>query len=390
MITSVLCAIILYVAVNSVINASSFAQRSDGTDWQMAILSACLDATIAVWFASFGACIGSFLNVVAYRLPKKMGIIGDSKCPSCGSKIDGADNVPVLGWLRLRGRCRACSLPIAAQYPLVEFAAAVVFLAVYFVEFSTCSANLPVEHFSVRKSGVLRYVVTYEGIVRICTYLFALSGLMGAALIAVRNQRVPLGLYAWSIAPWVIAAFVMPDAVPVHWKELTVTLSPRLHALTTVLCGAAAALGAARCLAPILYPGFDRSLLASDSATRKCRQFLGASVVLGALFGWQASLAALITVLVIATLGAVAFRRYKACYLDDLTVWMWAGIFLYRCLWQASVDWRLVSVAAPPVMWVVLAMGVAVALAAIYRRTVVFTNAGRVNQEDRPQFADQA
>ncbi|HBE67790.1 MAG TPA: prepilin peptidase, partial [Planctomycetaceae bacterium] len=55
----------------------------------MAILSACLDATIAVWFFSFGACVGSFLNVVAYRLPLGLGNVGDSKCPDCGSRIDG-------------------------------------------------------------------------------------------------------------------------------------------------------------------------------------------------------------------------------------------------------------------------------------------------------------
>jgi leader peptidase (prepilin peptidase) / N-methyltransferase len=68
-----------------------------------------------------GALIGSFLNVVAYRLPRHESLLHPgSRCPHCGTPVKPYDNVPVLGWLLLRGRCRACREPISWRYPLVE------------------------------------------------------------------------------------------------------------------------------------------------------------------------------------------------------------------------------------------------------------------------------
>ena len=68
-----------------------------------------------------GAIIGSFLNVVAYRLPRKESLAHPpSRCPHCGEPVKPYDNVPVLSWLILRGRCRHCKGPISPRYPLVE------------------------------------------------------------------------------------------------------------------------------------------------------------------------------------------------------------------------------------------------------------------------------
>jgi leader peptidase (prepilin peptidase) / N-methyltransferase len=71
--------------------------------------------------AVVGAIFGSFLNVVAYRLPRGESLSRPrSRCPQCQTPIKPYDNVPVLSWLALRGRCRSCSAPISARYPLVE------------------------------------------------------------------------------------------------------------------------------------------------------------------------------------------------------------------------------------------------------------------------------
>jgi leader peptidase (prepilin peptidase)/N-methyltransferase len=68
-----------------------------------------------------GAIVGSFLNVVAYRLPRHESLVAPaSHCPKCGVPVKPYDNVPILSWLLLRGRCRSCSAPISARYPLVE------------------------------------------------------------------------------------------------------------------------------------------------------------------------------------------------------------------------------------------------------------------------------
>src|SRR5947209_3492600 len=80
--------------------------------------------------AVLGAMVGSFMNVVAYRLPRHESVVyPGSRCPGCATAIKPWDNVPVLGWLMLRGRCRACGCSISARYPIVEAATAVLAVA---------------------------------------------------------------------------------------------------------------------------------------------------------------------------------------------------------------------------------------------------------------------
>jgi leader peptidase (prepilin peptidase)/N-methyltransferase len=86
-------------------------------------------AVIAAGLA--GLLVGSFLNVVAYRLPRGESLVSPgSRCPSCGTPVKPYDNVPVLSWLLLRGRCRHCGEPIAWRYPAVELATAALYAAV--------------------------------------------------------------------------------------------------------------------------------------------------------------------------------------------------------------------------------------------------------------------
>ncbi len=81
--------------------------------------------------ALFGLLIGSFLNVVAWRLPRGESLVTPgSHCPGCGVAVKAYDNVPVLSWLLLRGRCRACREPISARYPLVEAVTALLYAGV--------------------------------------------------------------------------------------------------------------------------------------------------------------------------------------------------------------------------------------------------------------------
>ncbi|MFT4029924.1 MAG: prepilin peptidase [Protaetiibacter sp.] len=78
-----------------------------------------------------GLSIGSFLNVVVYRVPRGFSIVRPaSACPGCGSEIRARDNVPVLSWLLLGRRCRVCRIPISARYPMVEVLTALAFVLV--------------------------------------------------------------------------------------------------------------------------------------------------------------------------------------------------------------------------------------------------------------------
>ncbi len=90
--------------------------------------SIAFDITLA---AVSGLCLGSFLNVLAYRLPAGMSLVAPrSACPGCGVAIRPYDNVPVLSWLMLRGHCRACEGAISPRYPLTEALTGALFAAV--------------------------------------------------------------------------------------------------------------------------------------------------------------------------------------------------------------------------------------------------------------------
>lgn len=91
--------------------------------------------------AAFGLVIGSFLNVVAHRLPGRMSLtMPASHCPACEVPIKPYDNIPVLSWLILRGRCRSCAEPISTRYPIVEAGTAALFAAVVAVHHADAAA----------------------------------------------------------------------------------------------------------------------------------------------------------------------------------------------------------------------------------------------------------
>lgn len=88
-----------------------------------------MTAVLYLLLGLFGLAVGSFLNVVVWRVPRKESVLHPpSACPRCEHPIRPRDNVPVLSWLVLRARCRDCGEPISARYPLVELATGVLFV----------------------------------------------------------------------------------------------------------------------------------------------------------------------------------------------------------------------------------------------------------------------
>ncbi len=153
-----------------------------------------------------GLLLGSFANVVIHRYPKGESVVRPrSKCPKCGKPIAAWDNIPVLSWVFLGGRCRACKAPISMRYPTVEFITGVLFAAVFIKHGMTWSTleylilvwSLVVVSFIDMDLMILPDVFTLSGIV---------LGLLGGALNPERGFYASLagvlmgGGFLWAVA----------------------------------------------------------------------------------------------------------------------------------------------------------------------------------------------
>jgi leader peptidase (prepilin peptidase) / N-methyltransferase len=100
----------------------------------------------AVTFAGvLGAIVGSFLNVVTYRLPRRESLVTPaSHCPNCGTPVKPYDNIPILSWLLLRGHCRSCAEPISPRYPFVEALTAALCVGAVLVHHSAATIALSI------------------------------------------------------------------------------------------------------------------------------------------------------------------------------------------------------------------------------------------------------
>src|SRR6476646_9659131 len=92
-----------------------------------------MDTLWAIYSFVIGAVFGSFLNVCISRWPEGLSVVSPrSRCPKCGRQITALENIPLVSWIALRGKCHGCGNPISFQYPLVELVTGLIWLAAYF------------------------------------------------------------------------------------------------------------------------------------------------------------------------------------------------------------------------------------------------------------------
>jgi prepilin signal peptidase PulO-like enzyme (type II secretory pathway) len=177
------------------------------------------DLPYMLFVFAVGSCIGSFLNVVVWRLPQVQGVAGQgilailrtfyrsmqalsnppSHCPKCSNRLRWYDNIPVLGWIKLGGRCRFCKAPISVQYPIVEAVTGLLFVGYYWAFFLAQAGPC---HDADRPLLVADYGWLYG------LDMILISGLLAASLIDAKEFIIPLEI------PWTI----IPIALVVHAK----------------------------------------------------------------------------------------------------------------------------------------------------------------------------
>ena len=177
-------------------------------------------ALIALYFLAllFGLSVGSFLNVVIYRLPRENLSITRPKrsfCPACGAQISWYDNIPVFSWIWLKARCRSCRKPIAARYPLVELITGL--MAVYLFHVYGLS---------------LAFLI----------YFYFFCCLLSIALIDLELMVIPMALVYPTAAIGLISALIYPSPELAGlglWNSLAPDFGPRLASLAGALAGLA-------------------------------------------------------------------------------------------------------------------------------------------------------
>jgi leader peptidase (prepilin peptidase)/N-methyltransferase len=177
----------------------------------------------------FGLIIGSFLNVVIYRVPLHISIIKPrSSCPSCQAPILERDNVPVLSWLLLRGKCRTCANPISARYPLVELGCGALFAGVA----ARLGFNWDLPAFLVFVAGLLALAsIDLERLILPKSIVYTTLVLLTAALVldaGVTHQWHRLFIAALCALSWFVFFFVLNFIGPKYLGFGDVRLAPVL------------------------------------------------------------------------------------------------------------------------------------------------------------------
>lgn len=274
-----------------------------------------MDVTSALSFAEFGIAvvgvfgllIGSFLNVVAYRVPAGRSIVSPpSACPNCGNEIKSYDNIPVLSWLVLRGKCRNCSEPISARYPIVELSTGVFFALVAWWSWSNATLGTGAQ--------------VAASILELVAFLYLAAVSVALALIDIDAHRLPNAIV---LPSYLVGATLLTAAS---------LLSADLSALVSAAIGMAA-LAVFYLVAALVYPG------GMGYGDVKVAGVLG--LFLGYL-GWGPLVVGAFAAFLLGgffALALLALRRAGRGSGIPFGPWMlagaWVGIFFGDAIWRA-------------------------------------------------------
>lgn len=217
-------------------NTGSIRRLSDETPVSEWLFLKTLEAVMAALFFTLGASVGSFLNVVVYRWPRGTPLFWQrSYCPNCRAGIRSSDNVPLIGWLRLGGRCRDCGEPISARYPLVEATMGTLFLWLFVVQLISGGWNLPNRVPNIYTGVVWVLFYTKWDLVGYYFYHCLVYSFLLTAML-VDYDRQPLR--PWQVAIGVLWLLIPPLLWPwlLLWR-IDVVASPSIDAAVTMLVG---------------------------------------------------------------------------------------------------------------------------------------------------------
>ena len=267
------------------------------------------------WIFFFGSCFASFLNVVAWRIPRGRGINGSSHCPHCDVRLAMRDNIPVLGWLRNRGRCRTCKTSITVRYLIVEIALGLITLGLVTLEVFWGGINLPVGIGQDLRFAMIDNLIVnprYDLIGIVGFHLVLVFGLFTASVVRSEGLAVPVAIVGVVAVVGVAYAAIFPRAIVMDYAGGTLELArftPKWW-LTLVLGAVVGCLAgfALDCMAWFngaykTVDEIDEAFVSTETSPRVRKVWtvadgVAAMPLVGLFLGWQA-LASVIVLLVL-------------------------------------------------------------------------------------------
>lgn len=311
-----LCAIVILIA--SYIFGMSFlqAQWSYLVEPDDLIVPRLIDVVIVVWCFWVGSSIGSFLNVVAWRMPRGESIDGRSHCPRCYTQLKARDNFPVFGWLALGGRCRTCHLPISVRYPIVEGLVGLTLTSVSVAELYRLAIPRQYVHWHGGPFWAPRVDQTI--LIILIYHVVGLTMCWAFGLIRMDQNALPKRLVAIGLASASIPMMVFPTLMIVPWQMNVpfdwLPVGMYVDAVIRVITALAAATVLGRYLARGFCPAADPKLDPLGKSTKRLVDLIAILVIPIMLVGWQASPA----LIVLASVIAASIRRWLPRQCDAL------------------------------------------------------------------------
>ncbi|QDT09152.1 prepilin peptidase [Stieleria marina] len=266
-----------------------------------------IDVLITLWLLWIGSAIGSFLNVVAWRMPRGVSINGRSRCPRCETALKPRDNFPVLGWLMLGGRCRMCKLPISPRYPIVEAAVGVSLALVGIAELYRLAIPHQWNHW--HGGPFWAPVVDRFVIIVLIYHAVAVATSWALGLVRLDKQRLPVNLTVFALLAVVVPMLAYPTLMIVPWQTARPSgwIPDGLHieAVMRVVSALVAAGLLGRSLASGLCPTADPKLDPLGQGTTRLLDLVVVIAVPAVVVGWQVIPA----VVVVASLIALLLRK---------------------------------------------------------------------------------
>ena len=280
-----------------------------------------------VWLTVLGSVFGSFFNVVVYRLPEGMSLsVPGSHCPKCKHPVRWHDNIPVLSWFLLRGRCRDCRAPFSIRYPIVEAVTAAIFGILAAVEYVSGGANLPLQTVQTPGGLVEVHLDSTQMYLVYGYHVTLLSTLLCAAMIEFDGKRLPRSLFYPAAAIGLVVPIVWPFVHPVAaW--------PGLENLGGGI--AAGLIDGPLGLAAGVAMGFAGWFAWSKEHRRGAVILLGA---VGLFLGWQAVVALGLATMAFALLLRVLGRGVALARRIPPTAGLGVGALLWIVFWAAIVS----------------------------------------------------